>query len=216
MTDQTQYFDQAAASWDQEPRRVKLAQDVARAIMAATPPGPGMEVMDFGCGTGLLSLILQPHVARITGVDTSQGMLEALEAKIAAQGLTNMGTWHLDPHSQEPLPGPMDLIVSNMTLHHVKDVPGLLARLAAALKPGGQLALADMDPEEGQFHPEDVGVFHNGFERAWLREQLQKAGLTQVQESTAAIMNKPARDGGLRDFSIFLMTCRRPGAPGGA
>jgi cyclopropane fatty-acyl-phospholipid synthase-like methyltransferase len=215
MTGQTQYFDQAAASWDQEPRRLQLAQDVARAIMAATPLSPGMEVMDFGCGTGLLSLILRPHVARLTGVDSSRGMLEALEAKIAAQGLSNMATWRLDPDSQDPLPGPMDLIVSNMTLHHVEDVPGLLARLAAALKPGGQLALADLDPEEGQFHPEDVGVFHNGFERAWLREQLRQAGMEQVRERTAAIMNKPARDGGLRDFSIFLLTCRR-GAPRGA
>jgi tRNA (cmo5U34)-methyltransferase len=206
MTNQGMDFDQAAASWDQEPRRVRLAQEVARAIAQAVPLGPAMEVLDFGCGTGLLSLNLRHLVGRITGADTSRGMLRALEAKVAALGSSNVTTWHLDPQDNQTLPGSYDLIVSNMTLHHVEDVPGLLARLAAALKPGGHLALADLDPEQGQFHPDEAGVFHHGFERAWLRQQMRAVGLTQVQERTAAVMNKPARDGVPRDFSIFLLT----------
>ncbi|MFH1036101.1 MAG: class I SAM-dependent methyltransferase [Pseudomonadota bacterium] len=205
MNGETRDFDKVAASWDQEPRRVNLARDVATAIMAAIPLAPDMAVMDFGCGTGLLSLFLLPQVARVTGVDTSRGMLEALEAKIAAQKLANLSTY-LDPQEGQALPGGYDLIVSSMTLHHVPEVPALLARLVAALKPGGRLALADLDPEEGQFHPDATGVFHNGLERAWLADQMRQAGLTQVQERTAATMNKPARDGNLRDFSIFLIT----------
>ncbi len=202
-------FDQAAASWDQEPRRVRLAQEVDQAIAQAVPLSPAMDVLDFGCGTGLLSLNLQPQVGRVTGADTSSGMLQALEAKVAAQGLGNVATLLLDGQGQAALPGPYDLIVSNMTLHHVEDVPGLLTRLAAALKPGGWLALADLDPDEGQFHPDPTGVFHNGFERAWLGRQMRAVGLEGIQERTAASMRKPARDGAPRDFSIFLLTGQR-------
>jgi hypothetical protein len=53
-------------------------------------------------------------------------------------------------------------------------------------------------------------VFHQGFDRAWLRNEFARAGLVEVRERTAATMTKPARDGGLRDFSIFLITGRQP------
>ena len=51
-------FDTAASTWDEEPRRVKLAGNVAAAIIDTIQPNRTMDVLDFGCGTGLiLSLI---------------------------------------------------------------------------------------------------------------------------------------------------------------
>ena len=64
-------FDSVAASWDANPVRVKLAHDVVRAIRETIPLRPDMDVLDFGCGTGLLSLGLLPMVHTITGVDSS-------------------------------------------------------------------------------------------------------------------------------------------------
>jgi cyclopropane fatty-acyl-phospholipid synthase-like methyltransferase len=55
-------FDAVAASWDQEPRRVKLARDVVEAIRRELPLTPEMEVLDYGCGSGLVTLGLQPFV----------------------------------------------------------------------------------------------------------------------------------------------------------
>ena len=43
-------FDKAASSWDDEPRRVKLANDVAQTIMREVKLSQGMEVLDYGCG----------------------------------------------------------------------------------------------------------------------------------------------------------------------
>ncbi len=67
MTIEKRDFDKAAPTWDQEPQRVKLASDVARAIAETAHPDRGMDVLDFGCGTGLLTLQLQPLVRSITG-----------------------------------------------------------------------------------------------------------------------------------------------------
>ncbi len=210
MKQVTRDFDREAASWDQNTRRVRLAREVAEAIAGEAPLTPRMDVLDFGCGTGLLTLCLQPRVGSITGADTSTGMLQSLEAKIAAQGLTNVRTLALDPSRPLALPGRYDLIVSNMTLHHVPEIPPLLACFVAALKPGGSLCLSDLDPEQGQFHEDSQGVFHNGFERAWLRSQFEGLGLTQVRDRTAATVTKPARDGGMGEFSIFLVSGRLP------
>ncbi|NIV32583.1 MAG: methyltransferase domain-containing protein, partial [Anaerolineae bacterium] len=62
-----------------------------------------------------------------------------------------------------------DLIVSAMALHHVEDTERLLQRFHQHLSPGGGIALADLDQEDGSFHPPEVeGVFHDGFDRTAL------------------------------------------------
>jgi hypothetical protein len=56
------HFDDAAANWDAEPRRVELAKAVGEAILRQVRPTRGMDMLDYGCGTGLLGLFLLSHV----------------------------------------------------------------------------------------------------------------------------------------------------------
>ncbi len=88
MADEKFDFDKKAASWDENPHRVSLANDIAGAIIDEKILAPDMDVLEFGCGTGLLTLKLRPLVRSLTGVDGSKGMLGVLEAKIEDQGLT--------------------------------------------------------------------------------------------------------------------------------
>ncbi|MFH1057074.1 MAG: class I SAM-dependent methyltransferase [Pseudomonadota bacterium] len=205
-------FDKAASTWDLEPRRIQMVADVAQAMAAELALSPEMEVLDFGCGTGLLTLHLHPLVGRITGADTSRGMLEALVAKLQDQGIANVSTLLLDEDPAAPLPGAYDLIVSNMTLHHVQDVAGLLGRMRQALKPGGRVCLTDLDLDNGEFHGDAAGVFHDGFGRDWLRGQFEAAGLPVEAQRTAATMRKPGGNGAPRDFTIFMTIGRKPAA----
>jgi len=209
MSGEKRDFDGAAATWDENPGRVKMAHEVARAIIGTIQPGPAMDVLDFGCGTGLLTLALQPHVRTITAVDSSQGMLDVLDAKIRAQNLANVRTRLVDLDRGDELPGPFDLVVSSMTFHHIRDTGMLLDRMAEILKPAGRIAIADLDSDEGKFHDTNDGVFHFGFDRCAMLKSFEAARFGSVRNRTAAIIQKPGPSGEMRTFTVFLMTGKK-------
>jgi tRNA (cmo5U34)-methyltransferase len=200
-------FDEVASTWDEEPRRAALAAAVADAMRRSTALTPDLHVLDFGCGTGLLSLALQPFVGRLTGVDTSEGMLGQFRRKIEAKRLANVETVHLAPGAPRLPGGPFDLVVSSMALHHVEDLGPLFRSFIEVLRPGGGVALADLDREDGTFHEDARGVFHLGFDRAAIVTALGEAGFESVAADTATITRKNDRE-----YQVFLATGRRPRA----
>jgi 2-polyprenyl-3-methyl-5-hydroxy-6-metoxy-1,4-benzoquinol methylase len=212
MSTERRDFDKVATTWDEQPARVQLASDVAGAISRQVALHTDMDVLDFGCGTGLLTLQLAPRVKSVTGVDNSRGMLNVLVAKIAKQNLTNVRTLLLDLDAGDALPDMYDLIVSNMTLHHIREVGPLLDRFYKAISPGGHLCLCDLDLDDGLFHDDNQGVFHRGFDRAVLRRAFMDAGFDDVRDTTAAEVTKPTRLSELRRFAVFLMTGRKRNA----
>lgn len=195
-------FDAAAPAWDAAARRVRLAGDVAETIRDAVALGPSMDLLDFGCGTGLLGHALRGEVRSLTGADTSPGMLEAFRAK--NPGDPDLRTLLLAPNV--PLGGPYHLVVSSMALHHVEDLASLFAAFHACLVPGGWVALADLDAEDGSFHGgEAEGVFHQGFARGALEGWLRDAGFEEVRTRNAATTLKEGRA-----YTVFLLTGQKP------
>uniref|UniRef100_C6E106 Methyltransferase type 11 n=1 Tax=Geobacter sp. (strain M21) TaxID=443144 RepID=C6E106_GEOSM len=201
-------FDAVAGNWDQEPRRVKLAQDIVSAMRRELPLDAAMEVLDYGCGSGLVTLGLQPLVGKITGADSSKGMLEVLQRKLDEGKLENVTVQLLDLESGT-LEASYDLITSAMTLHHVQDVSALIASLAGALKPGGLLALADLETEDGSFHSDSTGVLHHGFSRDFLAGEFSKNGLREVRVVTAAVIEKKGEDGAAHPYPVLLCLGRK-------
>lgn len=211
MNDDVARFDARAAAWDANPFRRALARDIAAAMDAAGLFKDAVaEALDFGCGTGLLTLELAGRCGHVTGLDTSAGMLAALDAKIEAAGLGNVTTLLVDLAAGDPLPGHYDLVASAMALHHVPEPQAVLGRLLAAMPAGGRLALADLDSEGGRFHDDNAGVHHFGFDRLELADLLAGMGFADIDARTAAVIEKPAKDGTVRPFTVFLMTARRP------
>jgi ubiquinone/menaquinone biosynthesis C-methylase UbiE len=205
-------FDRVAAGWDNNPARVALAKGVTEAILKAVPVSPEAEVLDFGAGTGLLTLGLLPSVARLTAVDASGEMLRVLSDKLHSLGIANVETLHCDI-SKDPLPeAKYSLVVSSMALHHVQDVPHTLLLLRRSLRPGGWIALADLDSEDGSFHPDPTGVFHNGFDRRKFCGWLEVAGFEGVTARDAYVMKRMSDSGAAREYPVFL-ACGQVKAP---
>ena len=199
-------FNKEAASWDVHPVRVKLAKDVAVAISKQILTTSDMDAIDFGCGTGLLTIQLQPLVRSITGIDSSQGMLDIFNAKIVKLKLANVRSLLVDFAKGDTLTGYYHLIVSNMTLHHIKEIRPLFNQFHSIMAPAGYLCIADLDSDDGQFHDNNTGVFHFGFDRVTLRKTFKEAGFNNVQDISAAEVVKPAPTGKMRQFTVFLMT----------
>ena len=201
-------FDDKAAEWDANPARVALARAVVESIRAAVPLRPDMAAMDFGAGTGLVSLGLLPHVAEMTAVEASGEMMRVLCEKVKALGVSNLHTLTCDV-GEAALPlGSFDLIVSSMVLHHLPEVTKVLKHLRPALRPGGWIALADLDTEDGTFHADPTGIYHHGFERTTVCRWLEENGFTTTDSREAYRITRPGSDGVPRTYPVFLVTAR--------
>jgi trans-aconitate 2-methyltransferase len=110
-------------------------------LLALVKPAPDMRVVDLGCGTGKLTRLLHArlHARETVGIDRSARMLEPALAEMAGErppGLRfEIGTIEAFAARNE-----YDLILSNAAFHWIEDHEALITRLAAALRPGGQLA----------------------------------------------------------------------------
>ena len=196
-------FNTIAAEWDSDPARVFMAQKVARAMRNALSPTGEEQALEFGAGTGLVTLLMAPKLAHVTALDSSAGMLDVLRQKCERKQLAQVETVEGMVPDQLPV-AQYDLIYSSMTMHHVEDVPALLKALAHHLKPGGRVALADLDAEDGSFHREANGVAHHGFSRETFANWLREASFVGVQFSTAFTVQRQSDAGAAQDYPIFL------------
>lgn len=212
----TNYFNEAAANWDSEPRRVSLARAIGETIVREAKPNHLMDVLDYGCGTGLLSLFLLPHVRSVTGADSSPGMLDVLRGKIATMTISGMRAISLDLE-RDPVPADrFHMIVVGMTMHHVARIGPLLRAFWQLILPGGTLCIADLDTEPGSFHAPQVAdrVHHHGFDRESLKRKLSACGFAQTRDTTALTFKKTVADGREEEFSVFLIWTNRNATTG--
>jgi 2-polyprenyl-3-methyl-5-hydroxy-6-metoxy-1,4-benzoquinol methylase len=226
--DNIAHFDQHAASWDTKPHIARLASDASEYLVSHLGLTSTTTLLDFGCGTGLLSSLLAPRVARVYGCDTSSAMVAAYNSKAAERGITNMTAACCNILDQgavtaaqaaDSLPASVDVVVAHMTLHHVEQVPAVLAALGALLAPAGRLVITDLlhTPDSERFHAHNVHTVshHGGFSQQQLQEFLAPAGMEVASfDGAALVMTKQMAagpDGGTGDeqFPIFCAVASR-------
>ncbi|MFO8141972.1 MAG: methyltransferase domain-containing protein [Marinobacter sp.] len=193
------YFAYKAQSYEQNPDRVDNVSNIANAILEKVELNRSMHLLDFGSGTGLLLERLAPHAGKITAVDISPAMNRQLEQKRGNLGC-ELEVRLLDLEKQD-LPDRFDGIISSMTMHHVRDINAMFRRFHEHVKPGGFIAIADLDTEDGTFHTEDTGVFHFGFEQEAIAAAARESGFRNVQVASVSVIGKEDRG-----YPVFLLT----------
>ncbi len=198
-------FDERARDWDTQERRER-AEAVAGAIRLAVELTPSTRTIEIGSGTGLLGLALADDVGELVLAEPSTGMLEVTDEKLAALGRPGVTAIRFDLLTDDPPEPPFDLAISLLVLHHLPDPRAALAAILALLRPGGRLALSDLDTEDGGFHSAEAeGIYHLGFDREALVATAQAVGFIDATTTTATVSHEPRGD-----YPLFLLTARRP------
>lgn len=139
--------------------------------------GPGMRVLDIGCGQGAVSLMLSRRVGQqghIFAVDRNSQVLEAAKEKARAAGVSNLTFIEGGFDVVFPERGTLDAVIGRRVLMYQSNAAQAVAQLAIAIRPGGVIA----------FHEHDMVAISNGPTslplhdrvRSWLREMLRVEG----------------------------------------
>ena len=162
-------FNHKAETFD-SPKNIFLANLVCQAVEKQIALLSDKEILDFGGGTGLLTLPLAKQAKSVTLVDISEKMLERARLKAERQDIKNIHFLEQDL-LENPLKQEFDLIVVCRVLHHMPDLDATLSLFHQHLKEDGQLLLADFTKTEAN---------HHGFDLAELEEQLIEHGFSSV------------------------------------
>jgi len=132
--------------------RTLKEEALKRSLIAQAALEPGMRVLDLGCGTATLSILIkQSHPSvELHGLDADRGALAMARAKAAAAGVEI--NFVLEYAQDAPFEdGTFDRILSSLVFHHLPiDVKRLaLTRAFELLKPGGELHIADWGKPKG-------------------------------------------------------------------
>jgi len=140
-----QYWDNAASSFDEEPDH-GLRDPVVRGqwtdLLRASLPYTHAKVLDIGCGTGSLSVVLAGLGHRVTGIDVSPSMVSLARAKASALG-SRIEFHVMDAASPQLPPNQFDAIVCRHLLWMLPEPKQVLQRWADLLKQKGRVILIE-------------------------------------------------------------------------
>lgn len=158
-------FNHKAETFD-SPKNIFLANLVCQAVEKQIDLLSDKEILDFGGGTGLLTLPLAKQAKSVTLVDISEKMLEQARLKAEQQEIKNIQFLEQDL-LVNPLEQQFDLIIVSRVLHHMPDLDVTLAMFHRHLRENGQVLIADY-------------TNHHGFELPELETKLDQIGFSSI------------------------------------
>ena len=194
------YFDDKAEKWDAHESRVKRAEKIYLKIAEKVKIKDDENVLDFGCGTGLLGFNFIDKAKNVTFADTSKGMLEQIDKKAEQKKVKNYKTLNL---TEEKITEYFNLIVTLMAMHHVEDLEKTIENLSLHLLKGGYICFSDLDLEDGSFHYPNVAP-HNGIDRNIITQNLATKNVNIIYNETVHIETKTI-NGIIKEFPVFLI-----------
>lgn len=192
------HFNQVANDWD-SPMKTKMMQTLAQGVRENIDLSKKYRIMDFGTGTGLFGLELLDHASFLLGVDTSEGMLEVFNKKVAM--LDYVKSLNINLENEDFDGDKFDLIISSMAFHHLNDPELMIQKMKKYINNVGKIIVVDLDQEDGTFHPnnKEMGVKHFGFSKETLENWAKSA---ELKISNYQIIHSIVKND--RNYEIFM------------
>jgi ArsR family transcriptional regulator len=190
------FFASASGQWDQ--MRSELFGDRFHLHALLALIDPSLAIGDLGCGTGQVSELIAPHVAKVVAVDGSTDMVQA-----ARKRLKTMPHVEVRRGDMEALPldeAQLDVGIVALVLHHVPEPARALAEVHRVLKCGGRIMIVDMLPHDRVEYQQQMGHVWLGFSEKTIKKFLEGAGF-----EGASIHHLPA-DETAKGPSLFVAT----------
>lgn len=197
-------FNEVALIWDTD-RRIKRAKVISDFIKNKVKLHSEMNVLEFGCGTGLISFNLYQFVNKIIGYDTSDKMLDIFDRKTNELITFNVySSTNLSVYMNQ-----IDCLISSMVFHHIPDIRSQLIELSNVLTTKGELFIVDLDKEDGSFHKDEINFEgHNGFDRVEFCEVLTSVGFEIIEVGTVLKDVKRINEKDV-EYSLFYIHARK-------
>lgn len=169
-------WDEAASTWDDDPVVRAYSRAALRSLHELLRErGVGLDgarVLDFGCGTGLLTAAMAERAEHVVGLDVSVAMIEVL----AAKQLPNVTAFAGELEALDDTG--FDLITCSSVCAFLPDYPGTVDALVGRLRPGGLFVQWDWERDPEAEEP-------MGLSRDDIAVALRRAGLEDTLVRTA-------------------------------
>jgi len=131
-----------SATYDQDRNLTRdLDEIVTRETLANLHCNSALEL---GCGTGKNTAFLAGISQHVTAIDFSEGMIERARQKLSFDNATFFVADILEPWRFEAQS--FDLVVCNLVLEHISDLPFVCAQASRVLREGGRFFVSELHP----------------------------------------------------------------------
>ncbi len=135
------FWDKMANNYDQEekkdePTYMKIIEKTKKYLRISDI------VLDYGCGTGLISNEIADNVKVIYAIDTSSKMVEIAKRNASERKIENIDYAHSTIFDERYKRGSFDVILAFYILHLLEDTHKVMQRINELLKPGGLIISA--------------------------------------------------------------------------
>jgi ubiquinone/menaquinone biosynthesis C-methylase UbiE len=136
MDQSTKFWDKIAERYSKQP----IADEAAykkKLQVTCEYLQPGMEVLEFGCGTGSTAITHAPYVKHIHAIDISSKMIEIAQGKADAEKVTNVTFEQSTIEEISVSDQTLDAVLGLSILHLLDNKEEVIAKVHRMLKPGG-------------------------------------------------------------------------------